>query len=77
MPPYALRTDLVNQLEAERREGRTGHLATRLLCQDPSVLDELGYLPLSPDGGALLVHLISKLYARVSLTWPARRCTAY
>lgn len=59
--------DLVNQLEAEKREGRAGRLATRLLYQDTIVLDELGYLPFSPDGGALLFHLISKLYERVSL----------
>ena len=31
------------------------------------MLDELGYLPFSADGGALLFHLISKLYERVSL----------
>ena len=30
------------------------------------VLDELGYLPLSSDGGTLLFHTISKLYERVS-----------
>lgn len=59
--------DLVNQLEAEKREGRAGRLATRLLHQDTIVLDELGYLPFSQDGGALLFHLISKLYERVSL----------
>jgi DNA replication protein DnaC len=59
--------DLVNQLEAEKREGRAGRLATRLLYQDSIVLDELGYLPFSQDGGALLFHLISKLYERVSL----------
>jgi DNA replication protein DnaC len=59
--------DLVNQLDAEKREGRAGRLATRLLYQDVIVLDELGYLPFSQDGGALLFHLISKLYERVSL----------
>jgi len=59
--------DLVNQLDAEKREGRPGKLATRLLYQDAIVLDELGYLPFSQDGGALLFHLISKLYERVSL----------
>ena len=31
------------------------------------MLDELGYLPFAHDGGALLFHLISKLYERVSL----------
>jgi DNA replication protein DnaC len=59
--------DLVNQLDAEKREGKAGKLAMRLLYQDAIVLDELGYLPFSQDGGALLFHLISKLYERVSL----------
>ena len=30
-------------------------------------LDELGYLPFSPSGGALLFHLLSKLYERTSV----------
>jgi DNA replication protein DnaC len=59
--------DLVNQLDAEKREGHTGRLAGRLLYHDAIVLDELGYLPFAQDGGALLFHLISKLYERVSL----------
>ena len=59
--------DLVNQLDAEKREGRAGKLASRLLYQHVIVLDELGYLPFAQDGGSLLFHLISKLYERVSL----------
>jgi len=59
--------DLVNQLDAEKREGRAGRLANRLLNQNAIVLDELGYLPFAHDGGALLFHLISRLYERVSL----------
>ena len=59
--------DLVNQLDAEKREGRAGRLANRLPNQNAIVLDELGYLPFTHDGGALLFHLISKLYERVSL----------
>jgi DNA replication protein DnaC len=59
--------DLVNQLEAEKRNGRAGRLAQRLINLQVIVLDELGYLPLSSDGGALLFHTISKLYERVSL----------
>ncbi len=31
------------------------------------MLDELGYLPFSQAGGALLFHLISKLYERTSI----------
>lgn len=59
--------DLVNQLEAEKRNGHAGRLAQRLINLQVIVLDELGYLPLSSDGGALLFHTISKLYERVSL----------
>lgn len=59
--------DLVNQLDAEKRNARAGRLAQRLCSLQVIVLDELGYLPLSNDGGALLFHLISKLYERVSL----------
>ena len=31
------------------------------------ILDELGYLPFSQVGGALLFHLLSKLYERTSV----------
>ena len=31
------------------------------------ILDELGYLPFSQAGGALLFHLLSKLYERTSV----------
>lgn len=59
--------DLVNQLEQEKMVGRAGYLAERLRCVDVVTLDELGYLPFSQAGGALLFHLISQLYERVSL----------
>lgn len=31
------------------------------------ILDELGYLPFSESGGALLFHLLSRLYERTSV----------
>jgi DNA replication protein DnaC len=34
---------------------------------DLVILDELGYLPLSQAGGALLFHLLSKLYEHTSV----------
>jgi DNA replication protein DnaC len=46
---------------------KAGHLAMRLLYTDLVILDELGYLPFSQNGGALLFHLISKLYEKTSL----------
>jgi DNA replication protein DnaC len=59
--------DLVNQLEAEKLAGRGGRLAESLSRLDLVVLDELGYLPFSSNGGQLLFHLVSKLYERTSL----------
>ncbi|MFM0620515.1 ATP-binding protein, partial [Paraburkholderia nemoris] len=46
---------------------KPGQLATRLVYADLVVLDELGYLPFSQTGGALLFHLLSKLYERTSI----------
>lgn len=59
--------DLVNQLEQEKLNNRTGQMAHRLAHVDMVVLDELGYLPFSSSGGALLFHLLSKLYERTSV----------
>jgi DNA replication protein DnaC len=59
--------ELVNALELEKRNGYSGRLANRLLHTDLVILDELGYLPFSQAGGALLFHLISKLYEKTSL----------
>ena len=41
--------------------------AARLTHSDLVILDELGYLPFSASGGALLFHLLSKLYERTSV----------
>jgi DNA replication protein DnaC len=59
--------DLVNQLEQEKMAGRGGKLTESLSRLHLVVLDELGYLPFSKNGGQLLFHLISKLYERTSL----------
>jgi len=59
--------DLVNLLEQEKAAGRAGQLTNRLVKVDAVILDELGYLPFAASGGALLFHLISKLYEHTSL----------
>ena len=59
--------DLVNALEQEKTLNRSGQLTERLLRLDLLILDELGYLPFSPSGGAMLFHLLSKLYERTSV----------
>ena len=42
-------------------------LAFALMRMDLVILDELGYLPFSQAGGALLFHLLSKLYEHTSV----------
>lgn len=59
--------DLVNALEQEKAQGRAGRIAASLLRMDAVVLDELGYLPFSQTGGALLFHLLSRLYEHTSV----------
>jgi DNA replication protein DnaC len=63
--------ELVNALEQEKALGKAGKLAEMLTKVDLVILDELGYLlgylPFSSTGGALLFHLLSKLYERTSV----------
>jgi DNA replication protein DnaC len=59
--------ELVNALEQEKVRGKVGQLSDRLARLDLVILDELGYLPFSASGGALLFHLLSKLYERTSV----------
>ena len=59
--------ELVNALEQEKARGKAGQIAESLTRLDLVILDELGYLPFSASGGALLFHLLSKLYERTSV----------
>ena len=59
--------DLVNALEQEKAQGRAGAIIASLLRLDIVILDELGYLPFSQAGGALLFHLLSRLYEHTSV----------
>src|SRR5450830_1898965 len=59
--------ELVNSLEREKAAGKQGKLAMSLMQMDLVILDELGYLPFSQAGGALLFHLLSRLYERTSV----------
>jgi DNA replication protein DnaC len=59
--------DLVNILEREKRDGKAGRIALSLMRMDLVILDELGYLPFSQTGAALLFHLLSKLYEHTSV----------
>jgi DNA replication protein DnaC len=67
MPCGYSTAELANLLEREKSAGNQGKLAYRLMRVDLVILDELGYLPFSQTGGALLFHLLSKLYERTSV----------
>jgi DNA replication protein DnaC len=57
--------DLVNALE--KAQGKAGRIAGSMLRLDAVILDELGYLPFSQAGGAMLFHLLSRLYEHTSV----------
>ena len=46
--------ELVNALEMEKSPGKHGQVANRLGMVDLAILDDLGYLPFSHAGEALL-----------------------
>lgn len=58
--------DLVNKLEADKDEGQL-KLTAQQCRYDLLILDELGYLPFSQKGGALLFHLMSQLHETSSV----------
>lgn len=58
--------DLVNKLEIDK-ETKQHKITSQMVKHDLIILDELGYLPFSQKGGALLFHLISQLHEQVSI----------
>ena len=59
--------ELVNLFEHEKAQGKAGQTANKLMYVDLVILDEMGYLPFTQSGGALLFHLLSKLYEKTSV----------
>jgi DNA replication protein DnaC len=51
----------------EQAEGNAGKIIRQLTQMDCVIIDELGYIPFPKSGGALLFHLISKLYEQTSV----------
>jgi len=50
--------ELVHALEQEKAQNKAGKMSEMLVKTDLLVLDELGYLPFSSSGGAMLFHLL-------------------
>lgn len=59
--------DLIELLERSWTEGRFQLLRNRFNKVDMIILDEMGYVPFSKDGGELLFQLISDWYEQKSL----------
>lgn len=59
--------ELVNSLEREKAKGKARQIAESLTKRDLVIRDELGYLPVSASGGALLFHLLGELCERISV----------
>lgn len=58
--------NLYRSCKSPPQKGKAGRIALPLMRMDLVILDELGYLQFSP-AGALLFHLLSKLYEHASV----------
>ena len=59
--------DLINALIKEQAVGDVGKIIRQISQTHCLIIDELGYIPFPKSGGALLFHLISKLYENTSV----------
>lgn len=57
--------DLVNELEHEKAQNQAGAIQRKMRAYSLIVLDELGYLPFTPQGAQLLFHLMSNWYEHI------------
>ena len=62
---YFNSVDLVNALLAEKDKNKIESFEDKILRFDCLIIDELGYVPFSRDGGRLFFHLFSKLYEKM------------
>ncbi len=63
---YGTLVDLITSLEEAKASGRLGHRLKTLTYPSLLVVDEIGYLPISPTGAMLFFQLINRRYERAS-----------
>ena len=63
---YGTLVDLITSLEEAKAAGRLGHRLKILTHPSLLVVDEIGYLPISPTGAMLFFQLINRRYERAS-----------
>jgi DNA replication protein DnaC len=63
---YGTLVDLITSLEEAKASGKLGHRLKTLTHPSLLVVDEIGYLPISPTGAMLFFQLINRRYERAS-----------
>jgi DNA replication protein DnaC len=63
---YGTLADLITSLEEAKAAGRLGHRLKTLTHPSLLVVDEIGYLPVSPTGAMLFFQLINRRYEHAS-----------
>jgi DNA replication protein DnaC len=63
---YGTLVDLITSLEEAKASGRLGHRLKTLTHPSLLVVDEIGYLPISPTGAMLFFQLINRRYEHAS-----------
>jgi len=63
---YGTLADLITSLEEAQASGRLGHRLKTLTYPAVLVVDEIGYLPISPTGAMLFYQLMARRYERAS-----------
>ena len=63
---YGSLADLITSLEEAKAAGKLGHRLKTLTHPALLVVDEIGYLPVSPTGAMLFFQLINRRYERAS-----------
>jgi DNA replication protein DnaC len=63
---YGTLVDLITSLEEAKAAGRLGHRLKTLTYPSLLVVDEIGYLPISPTGAMLFFQLINRRYEHAS-----------
>lgn len=63
---YGTLADLITSLEEAKAAGKLGHRLKTLTYPSLLVVDEIGYLPVSPTGAMLFFQLINRRYERAA-----------
>ena len=70
---YGTLVDLIASLEEAKASGKLAHRLKTLTHPSLLVVDEIGYLPISPTGAMLFFQLINRRYERASTVFTSNK----